>query len=392
MEALLLGIYSFFVWLIFFKFKWLPWNKISMVIVVTIPVVAMTVLILTLNIVAPSTTDVRVINKVLQVVPQVKGRVIEVAVEGNRHYAKGDVLLRIDPTPYETESKRLAAALKSDEARVADAEAQARELGASMKGAAGKIGAVKAKLDLAKRRLKENEELVGAGAGEKFALEDARARVHELEAEFASAQASEEQIKQRLSARSQGEYSAIADARSKQAATQAQLDNAQWELEQTIYRAPAKGIVTNLQLRVGTMVVPMPFAPAMTFIEDEQELIALYQQNELHQVEAGNEAEVALKTHPGEIIKARVDSIVWANATGQIAQNGIIPNTGVQASPPNRFAVKLKLDGKSSEMLLPAGAVGDGAIYTEHGAIIHVIRKVILRVGSKVNYLIPKLH
>ena len=26
MEVLLLGIYSFFVWLIFIKFKWLPWN------------------------------------------------------------------------------------------------------------------------------------------------------------------------------------------------------------------------------------------------------------------------------------------------------------------------------------------------------------------------------
>ncbi|MBS1219575.1 MAG: hypothetical protein H6R21_2708, partial [Proteobacteria bacterium] len=26
MEALLLGIYAFFVWLIFIKFKWLPWT------------------------------------------------------------------------------------------------------------------------------------------------------------------------------------------------------------------------------------------------------------------------------------------------------------------------------------------------------------------------------
>jgi hypothetical protein len=26
MEIILLSIYSFFVWLIFFKFKWLPWN------------------------------------------------------------------------------------------------------------------------------------------------------------------------------------------------------------------------------------------------------------------------------------------------------------------------------------------------------------------------------
>ena len=49
MEALLLGIYSFFVWLIFFKFKWLPWNTTSQVTVAIIPIVALTVLILTLT-------------------------------------------------------------------------------------------------------------------------------------------------------------------------------------------------------------------------------------------------------------------------------------------------------------------------------------------------------
>ena len=43
MDILLLGIYSFFVWLIFIKFKWLPWNITSQVIVVIIPIVALTV-------------------------------------------------------------------------------------------------------------------------------------------------------------------------------------------------------------------------------------------------------------------------------------------------------------------------------------------------------------
>ena len=46
MDALLLGIYAFFVWLIFFKFKWLPWNTVSQVIVITIPIVSLTILIL----------------------------------------------------------------------------------------------------------------------------------------------------------------------------------------------------------------------------------------------------------------------------------------------------------------------------------------------------------
>ena len=71
MELILLGIYSYIIWLIFFKFKWLPWNFISQCIVVTIPIVGLTLLILLLNIVAPSSADVRVINYVVAVNPQI---------------------------------------------------------------------------------------------------------------------------------------------------------------------------------------------------------------------------------------------------------------------------------------------------------------------------------
>jgi len=44
MELILLIVYSVIVWLIFFKFKLLPWNITSQVIVVTIPIIALTVL------------------------------------------------------------------------------------------------------------------------------------------------------------------------------------------------------------------------------------------------------------------------------------------------------------------------------------------------------------
>ena len=79
MELLLLGIYSFIVWLIFFKYRLLPWNTISQVIVITIPVIGLTLLILLLNIVAPSSADVRVINYVVAVNARVQGLVTEVA-------------------------------------------------------------------------------------------------------------------------------------------------------------------------------------------------------------------------------------------------------------------------------------------------------------------------
>jgi multidrug resistance efflux pump len=100
MDILLLGIYAFFVWLIFIKFKWLPWNITSQVIVVTIPIIALTILVLILNIGAPSSHDVRVINYSVQIVPRVTGRVIEVPVEeGNRPFTKGCPFASIPALP-----------------------------------------------------------------------------------------------------------------------------------------------------------------------------------------------------------------------------------------------------------------------------------------------------
>ena len=42
MELILLGIYGYIIWLIFFKFKWLPWNFISQIIVITLPIFGLT--------------------------------------------------------------------------------------------------------------------------------------------------------------------------------------------------------------------------------------------------------------------------------------------------------------------------------------------------------------
>src|SRR5262245_21235666 len=139
MELLLLGIYSFFVWLIFIKLKWLPWNTATQVTVVIIPVVGLAALILLLNIFAPSSSDVRVYKYTILIVSQVKGRVIEVPVEeGNRLVKKGDVLFKIDPEPY-----RLA--VNTLEAQLATAAASQKELQESLNQARGAIEQATAK-------------------------------------------------------------------------------------------------------------------------------------------------------------------------------------------------------------------------------------------------------
>jgi multidrug resistance efflux pump len=138
--------------------------------------------------------------------------------------------------------------------------------------------------------------------------------------------------------------------------------------------------------------VPMPLQPVMSFVEDEFEAIALYMQNELVRVKPGNEAEISFPTHPGRIVKAEVDSIVWAQGQGQLAMSGNLPQTAAAPLPPGRFPVKLTIAERDKEIFLAAGAVGHAAIYTEDGEWSHILRKVIMRVNSYLNYLVLKLH
>jgi multidrug resistance efflux pump len=118
MEVLLLAIYAFFVWLIFFKFKWLRWTMTAAVVVITLPIMGLVGLLLLLNVYAPSALDVQVLNYVVQVLPRVTGRVTEVPVEPNRLTKKGDVLFRIDPRPFQYEVDRLEAQVASTRANV----------------------------------------------------------------------------------------------------------------------------------------------------------------------------------------------------------------------------------------------------------------------------------
>jgi len=393
MEALLLGIYSFFVWLIFIKKKWLPWNTATQVTVVIIPVVGLAALILLLNIFAPSSSDLRVYKYTVPIVSQVRGRVVEVPVEeGNRLVHKGDVLFRIDPTPYELEVKTLEAQLVGMKGSQRELVEQADAARAKIQESESRAREVEARLELTRKRITQYRELVAAGAGNRFDLEQAQTEALEQQGQLdaarnaeAGAQANLRQIQQRLGATVKGEFSQVAQVR-------AQLESAQWNLDQTTTRSPCDCYVVNLQLRPGGFVAGMPVNPVMTLVEAGGQVVAFYNQNELHQVAPGNEVEFALKTMPGRIIKGKVDSVIWAQGQGQLQVSGRLRTVGPAAMPAGRYAVKFDVGDRDRDQFLAAGAAGDAAIYTDHLHAVHIIRKVILRVGSYLNYLILKLH
>src|SRR6266576_3211163 len=361
MEIILLGIYGFFVWLIFFKFKWLPWNFTSQFIVITLPIVGMMVLFLLLNIAAPATDDVRAMNYVIPIVPRVTGQVTEVPIEPNRPIKKDDVLFKLDPVPFEAAEKA--------------AEATLTGLKDQLNNATDKKAALTPRIDLAKKRVEQFTQLAATGAGKRADLEQAQSDLGNLESEYLAADATESQSKAQI-------VKAEADLRS-----------AKYDLDGTTHLAPANARVANLALRPGVRATQFATMPVMSFIEeDEPWVIAFYQQNELRYVEPGNEAEIYMETYPGRMIKCVVDSILWATAQGQMPISGNLPNTQPISAPEQRIAVRLLLAPKDRDLFLAAGARGGGAIYTEHGKMIHIVRKVFVRVSAKMEWFVWKLH
>jgi multidrug resistance efflux pump len=117
--------YCGIVWLIFFKLKLLPWNRGSQGAVAGLGIAGILTLLIAMNLCQPYSKDVRVYQRVVQIVPRVTGRVIEVPIQANVPITQGDVLFRVDPEPFQYEVDRLTADLALKKIVLDDAKALA---------------------------------------------------------------------------------------------------------------------------------------------------------------------------------------------------------------------------------------------------------------------------
>ena len=304
-------------------------------------------------------------------------------VEPNRLVKKGEVLFRIDPTPVRAHGqgawrrssptpRRAGASSRSSSAAPAASVAAAR---GSVQQADARVQEVLAKLEFARKRVEDNRELVRRGAGDRFELEAAETDAKTLAAQLDTARgvlaqargsevqaaASERQVRQRIGGKVGTVYAPVAQVR-------AQLENARWQLDADDGAArPPTATRSTCSCAPGSFTAAFPITPAMTFVENTYQVIALYSQNELHQIDARQRGRVrAAAPIPGRIIKAKVDSIIWAQGQGQVAEQHACRRPASGRSPPGRFAVKLTVDERDADMFLAAGAIGEGAIYTDH--------------------------
>ena len=80
--------------------KKIPRNKLPALLLVLLAVVVLLVVIWRLDS-APATNDAYASADTIDVVPEVSGRIVELAVSDNQQVKQGDLLFRIDPRTYE---------------------------------------------------------------------------------------------------------------------------------------------------------------------------------------------------------------------------------------------------------------------------------------------------
>ena len=431
MVELIVGTYGVLCWLLFAKFKVIPVTTYTIVTAFLGGGVILLLLYIFLSVFHPVSHDGRMYAPVVQIVPNVRGTVIEVPVEANQPVKKGDVLFKIDPQPFQIEVDRLRALLASKNTKFAQlseqlaaAEAATRAAKANQQvaestfdrqaretyeQAEARVAQVGKQLTLARQNLARIEPLVAKLVATQEDLDKARARVLSLEEENNQAVAGANVAKEKMKTGNPSLEAVRQDIVKLEAAereirlqeqaeldgmnpevreVQAMLDKARWDLEQTVVKAPNDGYVPQLTLRPGQIVVPLPLKPVMVFVVTEQQaLIATFAQKAISDIKPGMDAEVTFEAYPGKSFKVKVKRVFTIVPEGEILASGQV----LEAKDKNaddRIPVSFEYGEDIAKLNLPAGTQASVAVYTDRVHALSIVRKIILRMKSWEHFVI----
>jgi multidrug resistance efflux pump len=298
----------------------------------------------------PYTSDASVRSFVVRVVPEVSGKVVEVAARDNQIVHAGDLLYQIDQTPFRITVER--------------AEARLALAGQAVGASTSAVDAAQAQLaeDTAKRTNVRDQaarvfELVRVGVYPRAKGDQARGELDAAEAQVVQSQAALEQARQALGPQG-ADNPQIREA-------MAALEQARLDLTHTTLRAPADGVVTNLQLTIGQFATAGK--PALTFLDARLVwLNAFFRENSLEYITPGARAEVVLDVLPGRVLPVRVESLGWGVAEADIDPTTGLPKaregSGGWLASAQRFPVQLAFE--------TAGGPPDGVRYNARASVI----------------------
>ncbi|MEX6723302.1 HlyD family secretion protein [Parapedomonas caeni] len=257
-----------------------------------------------------STDNAYVEAEIAYIAPKVEGYVRAVPVRDNQPVRRGDVLLEIEDIDYRTKATEA-------EAVVAQRDAMAQALGASIEGqkesireAAAALASARAELEAAAKDRDRYADLVKSRwvSAQKFeqaksSAEQARAKVAEKEAALAAA-------RRQLDALLAQRDAVIASRRQ----SAAQMAQSKVDLGNTVVRAPGDGVVGNRTARVGQYVKPGSVVMALVPLSGVY-VVANYKETQVERMKVGQPVTLAVDSFPGVEVHGHIDSLAPASGS-----------------------------------------------------------------------------
>jgi len=156
---IVLGLYFLVIWLVFFKFKVLPWNKTWKITCYSLAFFIALFVVGALHYFTPTSRSAVVQSYSQRVYPQVTGEVIRSITESNS-VSKGDILFEVDPTPFQLAVDSAKANLELTQIKYDDAKTLVEkgvEREKSMDIVTAELAAAKASYDQALFNLKNTK-------------------------------------------------------------------------------------------------------------------------------------------------------------------------------------------------------------------------------------------
>jgi multidrug resistance efflux pump len=379
MEILLVAIYVALCVAVFKIFR-IPVNQWSLASAALVGIIGIFMLFVAMAYNHPYSTNARIYYAVTPIFPTVKGRVIEVPVEPNAPLKAEDVLFRIDPKPYQY-------VVDQKKASLSEAEQKVTQLKQALDRATAELEKAKVQRQLAQENYDRQAELFAKSIIAKATLDTYTRNLDGAKQSFAAAKAEEDSARTAYTSNVEGVNTLIAKAR-------AELADAEFDLDQATVRAAGPGFVTQVSLRPGMYVVPMPIRPAMLFVNTgnrDERMVAAFQQYALQRVKAGDPAEVAFDAVPGRVFKATVHAVIDAIPAGQLENSLTLVEPEARATA-GRALAQIDVSDDMGDYQIPLGAKAQVAIYTEHIHDLSLLRKILLRMKSWQNYVFLEEH
>ena len=369
-----------FLWLVFFKFKWLKFSVAWAIVSAFIVVHVLLIFLIGLRFMTPASNNAKVVQHTIQLVPRLSEPtlVTAVLVEQNQPVKKGQPLFQFDRRPYEYKVQQL-------EAQLAQAKQNVQILKADIQVATQKLAKTQSETVYARYQQNLATSLASKGAGPEEDAQrwDAQLKVNEAAVKETAAEL--DRAKLRYQSEINGVNTSVAEA-------EAELAQARYYLDNTTLVAPEDGHIINLQVRPGMVAGDYRIGAIASFIcDDGRYLLAAYFQEILKYMTNGQPVEVALDLYPGQIFRGKVESIWKASGEGQYLPSGNLPlfHPDPPKIPQGCFAVAILFDDPDQSKF-PIGAQGVAAVYTRGmKGPWAALRRVSIRITSWMNWLYP---